>query len=180
MTVRRAKREVRSSEFVRWSVHRQIESAITTPDQYYLAAIRATIAALFAEKGKDIKLEDFVLKFVAKNADEISAAAKILSERPELQGTDIKVTSAMDILHAWSKLDYKKNPIKPEDMTPQQREKMEHSLAMWKAHTHKRDAKKKAAGKKPTVDENKVVIRGDEDSKIKPVQIPKAPSKRRR
>lgn len=127
MSLRRCKRETTPSQFVRWRVFLHKQANIPTVEHYYLAAIRATIVAALSSKPENIKLEDFILKFVAVRETEMEKHLKLMQDNPELAGPNNMIVgrSIEEVFDALSKLDYKNNPVPKENLSEMQKMKIE-------------------------------------------------------
>lgn len=62
--------ETSSSQFVLWMEYLEWEANAFDKECYYLAQIAAEIRRSYVKRGVIVKIEDFIMKFIAKKAEE--------------------------------------------------------------------------------------------------------------
>lgn len=65
MTVQRCQQETTSREFAEWKVYFDRDLAQPRPEHYYLAQVAAEVRRGVAKRPRNVKLDDFILKFGA-------------------------------------------------------------------------------------------------------------------
>jgi hypothetical protein len=61
--VQEAQHSVTSGEFIEWIAFEELRLEQAKPEHYYLARIVMEVRALFHKNPRDLRLEDFMLKF---------------------------------------------------------------------------------------------------------------------
>lgn len=118
MSLWRVKKETPSSQLGRWMEFYKLKGQHPTQDQLYLAAIRATIATLFAPADTAIDLYDYTLKFTSVSKKNENVHQERMRELLKQYGKKPEdfLNNPQALLDFYKTLDYKKNPVPKEKL----------------------------------------------------------------